>query len=175
MKKILLSLAVLGALVGCSSGNNNSDISAWMDKQNGESKRTITPLPEAKTYTKVAFSATENPFEMKKPLSLQEMMKNKFAPDLTRQKESLEEFSLDNIKMVGSIKQNGRLFALIKDRENIIHYASFGNYMGLNFGKIVSLSEGEIILEERVKDGDEWIISTAKIELTEGSIANKKK
>lgn len=175
MKKILFSMMILGALAGCSSERNHTDLSEWINQQNKVSKGKIQPLPDAKTYTKVNFDAKENPFEMKKPLSLEEMMKNKFAPDLTRQKEALEEFSLDNVKMVGSIKQNGKLFALIKDRGNIIHYATVGNHMGLNFGEVVSVSESEIILEERIKDGDEWTISPAKIELSEANNSNKRK
>lgn len=175
MKKILLSIVILGALVGCSSEKSHVDLSNWINEQNKLAKGKIQLLPETKTYTKVVFDAKENPFEMKKPLSLEEMMKNKFAPDLTRQKEALEEFSLDNLKMVGSVKQNGKLSALLKDRGNIIHYASVGNHMGLNFGEIVSLSESEIILEERIKDGDEWIISPAKIELSESTGVIKRK
>lgn len=174
MKKILLSVMILGALAGCSSKTNNSDITDWMSEQNKNIRGKIEPLPETKTYVKIDFNASDNPFEMKKPLSLEEMMKNKFAPDLSRTKEALEELSLDNMKMVGSIKQAGKLFALIKDRGNIIHYVSMGSYMGLNFGKVVSLSDSEIILEERIKDGEEWVISPAKIELYEGAGLKKK-
>lgn len=167
MKKILLSIVVLGALVGCSSGGNHSDISLWMDDQSKKIKGKIKELPPSKNFTKVAFVAEDNPFEMKKPLSLQEMMANKFAPDFDRQKEALEEFSLDNLRMVGSVRMDGKLFALIKDRNNIIHYATIGNYMGQNFGEVVSVSESEINLEERIKNGEEWGISTAKVELSE--------
>lgn len=173
MKKILLSMVILSALAGCSSEKNHSDISTWMEEQNKSIKGKIKELPPTKSFTKVAFEAKENPFEMKKPLSLQEMMKNKYAPDLNRQKEALEEFSLDNLKMVGSIIKDGKLFALIKDRNGIIHYVSKGNHMGQNFGEVVGLSESGIELEERVKNGDEWVLTTAKIDLTETSMKKK--
>ena len=167
MKKVLISIAIMGALAGCSSSDNYEDLSSWMKQEEKKMVGKIQPLPDVKTYVHIPFATTnETPFEMRLPLSLQQMMKNRFAPDINRKKEPLEDYSIDNLKMVGSIKKEGKLYGLIRDRDGIIHYISLGSHMGLNFGEVIQLTDSEIVLDERVRDGDEWKLIKTNIPLT---------
>lgn len=167
MKKILLSIVVLGSLAGCSSSDNYEDLSSWMKQEEKKMVGKIQPLPDVKTYVHTPFAiGIETPFEMQVPLSLQQMMKNRYAPDINRKKEPLEDFPIDNLKMVGSVKKDGKTFGLIKDRDGIIHYVTVGSHLGLNFGEIISLTDNEIVIDERMRDGDEWKIVKTNIQLT---------
>ena len=171
MKKVLLSIVILGALAGCSSQENFEEISAWMKKEESSMKGKIEPLPEVKSYVNVPFKTNnENPFAMRLSVSMQDVMKNRFAPNMERTKEPLEEYSIDALKMVGSVIDAGKLHGLIKDREGIIHYVTTGNHMGLNFGEVVSLNESEIVLDERVREGDEWRSVKTVIALSQSNI-----
>lgn len=157
MIKTLLSITIVGLLAGCSSKENFTELSTWMKKEESNMKGNIEPLPEVKTYVHVPFQTNnENPFSMRLSISMQDVMKNRLAPKTDRPKEALEEYSVDSLKMVGSLIDEGVLHALIKDSNGIIHYAKKGNYVGLNFGEIVSINETEIVLDERVREGDEW-------------------
>lgn len=157
MKRVLLSIAIIGVLAGCSSGENFNELSSWMKKEESKMKGKIDPLPEVKSYVHVPFELTnENPFSMRLSVSMQDILKNRLAPKMDRQKEALEEFSTDSLKMVGSVIDAGVLHGLIKDRNGIIHYVKKGNYVGLNFGEVVEISETEIVLDERIREGDEW-------------------
>ena len=74
-------------------------------------------------------------------------------PDFNRNREYLEQFPLDGLKMVGTLTVEGSLFGLVKDSDNILHRVSDGNYMGQNYGKIISITDSEIKLREIVPDG----------------------
>ncbi|OYV27812.1 MAG: hypothetical protein B7Z82_04290, partial [Halothiobacillus sp. 20-54-6] len=45
------------------------------------------------------------------------------------------------------------LYALVRDGDGVIHEIQVGNYMGLNYGKVVKISTDKITLEEIVPDG----------------------
>ena len=48
---------------------------------------------------------------------------------------------------------NGVLYGLVKDSDNILHRVADGNYMGQNYGKIISISDSDIKLRVIVPDG----------------------
>jgi type IV pilus assembly protein PilP len=75
------------------------------------------------------------------------------CPDLTRIPEDLEEFPTDALDMVGTMAQNGGYFGLIKDPDGVVHRVQVNNYLGQNYGQILSIAEDKIELEERVKEG----------------------
>ncbi len=171
MKKIILVFILPLISVGCSF-SEHSDLKEWMAKQEKELKGKIEKLPPVKVYEATQFTATSDPFSRAGKVSTLDIFKNKYAPDLNRPKEELEQFDLSTLRMVGSVKKDNTMYAMIKDNNNNLYYAKKGNYMGLNYGKIVSLNEGEVILEERFKDYDKWEKRETKIFLFEG--INKK-
>jgi len=74
-------------------------------------------------------------------------------PDFNRNREYLEQFPLDGLRMVGTLTINGSLFALVRDSDNILHRVAVGNYMGQNYGKVISITDSDIKLHEMVPDG----------------------
>jgi type IV pilus assembly protein PilP len=75
-------------------------------------------------------------------------------PDFKRKKEVLEEYALDELSMVGVISKNGKYWALVKDNAGIVHRVGVGNYLGQNYGRIVSINEVQLSVDELVPDGE---------------------
>lgn len=162
----ILLLSILA--VGCSDVGN-SDIKDWMKEQESTMKGKIDKLPPAKSFIPVTYNATIDPFSMKEKVSMNDILKDRYAPDMTREREPLESVSLGSLKMVGTVLKDGKYYALIKDNNNKnLYYVTVGNYIGTDFGEIKKINEGEISLEERVQEGDEWKLKPVKIYLYEG-------
>ena len=166
---LLMLMSTVLLIAGCAS-TEFDDINQWMKEKEKSMKGKIEPLPEAKRFIPITFSAEEDPFVQKPTLSLNELEKNKYAPDPSRRKEPLESFTLDSLKMTGSLYKDKKFYAVIKNSDNIVSYATIGNYVGTNYGKIIKLEEGKITLQERVRDsGEQWKEQETVIFLDEGN------
>ncbi len=79
------------------------------------------------------------------------------APDPLRRKEPLEAFSLDSLRMVGTLEQQGTRWALIMTPEGMLHRVRTGDYLGRNDGKIIRINSTALLLTEFVeKAPGEW-------------------
>ena len=112
----------------------------------------IDPIPQIKPYEAFTYvpGTRRDPFV---PTLPQSARNNALRPDLNRNKEALEEFPLDALKMVGVIDYNRVLYAMVKAPDGVIHRVAAGNHMGQNFGRITKVSEKEVDLTEVVADG----------------------
>ena len=150
-KVTLVALAVAGAalLAGCSSGQE--DLQRWIAEVKQRPGGRIEPLPEVKPYETFAYSDADmrSPFAPAAPSSAN----NGVRPDTKRNREFLEQFSLDTLKMVGTLKLEGRQFGLVQTKDGLVHRVLPGQYVGQNDGKIVSISDAKISLVEIVPDG----------------------
>jgi type IV pilus assembly protein PilP len=94
--------------------------------------------------------------------------RNGIQPDFNRHKEELEEFSLDTLRMVGTVKMNGVLWGLIKANDGTIHRVRDGNYLGRNYGRILRIFQDKIEIMEIVPDQPgAWRENQATIALSE--------
>ncbi len=84
---------------------------------------------------------------------------HRVMPDTTRPPQFLETFELEDLKMRGTIQSpGGPLNALIESPKGGIMRIQVGNYMGKNYGRVVSIKPTEIGLIEIVPDGREGFI-----------------
>jgi len=74
-------------------------------------------------------------------------------PDQNRPREFLEQFSLDTLKMVGTLRLAGRTYGLVQTRDGLVHRVLPGNHLGQADGRITGIEEGRIALIEIVPDG----------------------
>lgn len=113
----------------------------------------IEPLPEIKPYEAFAYSAANlrSPFTPSAPV--QADLPNSVRPDSRRSREFLEQFPLDTLKMVGTLRLQGREFGLVQGRDGLVHRVLPGNHVGQNEGRILSVEESRISLIEIVPDG----------------------
>ena len=89
-------------------------------------------------------------------------------PDFARPKQELEEFPLESMKMVGYLRKGNIGNAIIRSSEGKLHRIKVGNYVGMNFGQITSISESEVKIKEMVQDGaGDWSERISSLQLVE--------
>ena len=74
-------------------------------------------------------------------------------PDSKRNREFLEQLSLDTLRMVGTLKLGGQNFGLVKTKDGLVHRVLPGNHLGQSEGKILAIEPSKISLVEIVPDG----------------------
>ena len=159
-KNALFIIAVAGFLGGCSGEGELKDLQTFVEDVNAKPKGTIEPLPEFKPYESFQYSAAGLRAPFSKPVDVKlikykdEKAKHDVKPDFNRPKEYLEGFSIDALKMVGtiSLKEND-LWALVDDAEGGVHKVQPGNYLGRNHGRVTAVDSGQIDVIEIVPDG----------------------
>ncbi len=170
-------LAPVLLLTACSDAGVE-ELQQWMAEQRAQTKPRITPIPEPKRFTPQAYlqEGASDPFSLQR---LTQALRQEssgananaalVAPELSRRKEPLESVPLDSVKMVGSLNKAGQLVALVRV-DNLLYQVRSGNYLGQNYGRIMKVSETEIVLREIVQDAaGEWIERPAALQLQERS------
>ena len=153
----ILSLLCLG-LASC-GGEQYSDLRQFVKDSDNLPHGRIPPLPDVKPYEPFTYDAYDlvDPFKPRKIEPPKSAAGGGIQPDLTRRKEPLEAYPLENLRMVGTLQQNKATFALVKSPDNNLFRVKLGNYMGQNFGLITEISESTIKLKEIVQDsGGDW-------------------
>jgi type IV pilus assembly protein PilP len=148
--RIAVATAVL-AVAGCS--DDTKQLRAQIEEIKARPGGRIEPLPEVKPYETFAYPSADqrSPFEPGVPASL--TGPNAIRPDQSRPREFLEQFSLDTLRMVGTLRLDGRNFGLVQTRDGLVHRVLPGNHVGQNDGRITAIEEGKISLIEIVPDG----------------------
>lgn len=156
MKYKLLILFLGGLLLsGC---EQNSDLQAYVAQVKARPAQPIDPLPTLTPYVPMKFtaSAARNPFLDPQPEQGQMIAKGKLKciqPDLTRKKEDLEQYSLDNLLMKGTLANEQGLWGLVQVPGGMVYRVSLGQYIGLNYGKITKVTQNNIDVVEMIPDG----------------------
>ena len=165
----LLAAAAILTLAGCSSGM--ADLEQKVNDIKKQKSTAIEPIPQIKQYEAFAYDAAgrRDPFAPVEPKrSSAGFDSNGLRPDLNRNKEPLEEFTLDSLRMVGVIEAGGKSFAMIKAPDKVIHRVTLKDHMGQNYGEIVKVSESEVSLMEIVPDGfGGWMQRPAALALSQ--------
>lgn len=157
MKNLFLLLPFL-FLTGCGADNNDlSDLQQFVNTTLNKPGGKIESIPVFKPYEMFSYSATDlrSPFELPMVVDKNLVSDNgqDVQPDLNRSKEHLEQFALSSLSMVGTITQNGVLWALIRDGEGGVVRAKKGAHLGQNYGRIVAINEQRINIIEIVPNG----------------------
>lgn len=157
--KSAILIASCALLLGACSGEEHSDLRAFVKESDKMPGGRIPPLPEVKPYEPFAYNAYDltDPFKPRKIEPPKTTAKGGIQPDFNRQREALEAFPLENLAMVGTLQQKGQFFALVRAPDKGLYRVSSGNYLGQNFGRIVGITETDIKLKEIVQDsGGNW-------------------
>src|ERR1700754_251915 len=154
-------------LAGCTKGT--SDLREWVDAEKHKKGEPIPVLPVIRTFETFAYQdqGARDPFSP----STAEMDTNVSSgprPDENRPKEPLEMFSLDSLKMVGTVGAGAKLEALVKDPGGVIHRVPRNEYMGQAYGRITAVGEDRMDLVARVPNGSGgWMERPASIAVGE--------
>ena len=168
MRLVYLLLASI-LLTGC-GGEEFQDLNDFVKNSGADMRGKIPPPPEVKLYEPFVYDNEANlpdPFRPRKP-DLRSGRGGINQPDLERPKEALEEFPLENLRMVGYLFQNKIGYAVIRAPDGKLHRVKAGNYIGLNFGLIKEITETEVIVKEVVQDSaGDWSDRVSSLQLLE--------
>ncbi|OGS92971.1 MAG: pilus assembly protein PilP [Gallionellales bacterium GWE2_58_10] len=168
MRLVHLLLASI-LLTGC-GGEEFQDLRDFVKNSGADMRGKIPPPPEVKLYEPFVYDNEANlpdPFKPRKP-DLRSGRGGINQPDLERPKEALEEFPLENLKMVGYLFQNKIGYAVIRAPDGKLHRIKAGHYIGLNFGLIKEVTETEVIVKEVVQDSaGDWSDRVSSLQLLE--------
>jgi type IV pilus assembly protein PilP len=150
----VLSMTMLASFIiaGCSGGQ--SDLQKWIADTKKKPGGRIQPLPEVKPYETFVYTAgnLRSPFQPQGPGALGGGSAA-LRPNTRRNREFLEGFSLDTLKMVGTFKVGSSFYGLVQSKDGLVHKVQPGNYLGQNDGKVTDISGSKISLVEIIPDG----------------------
>lgn len=161
----VLWLAFVIPVSGCVS-SDMSDLHMQVEEILARPGGRLEPLPEIKPYEAYAYKSaqagTRDPFQLfyqkiqeevvdAKDSGLTEAMEREIK---YRNREELETYELDSLRMVGTLEDQDAQWAIIRDPQGTIHRVRVGNYMGRNIGKILNVHEDKIELREIIKNVD---------------------
>ncbi len=156
-------------LSSCSDKNIN-DLESYVAKINARKNPHVDAIPEVKQIPPYYYSVqhkrdpfvpildTKNNLGDKIDLNTRAGKKTEDCPDPkdpSRVRVGLELIPLDTLQMVGSLKIRNILWGLLVLRsENTIYRVKTDDYIGENYGRIISISDEEIKVLEKVPNDD---------------------
>ncbi|HKZ72836.1 MAG TPA: pilus assembly protein PilP [Steroidobacteraceae bacterium] len=146
-----LAWALVVGLCACTSADD--ELERFIEDTHKEPGGRVEPLPEVKPYQTFAYSAAamRSPFvpgSAGGPGGVPSI-----RPDLRRNREFLEQFSLDTLRMVGTLRLSGTQYGLVQTKDGLVHRVVPGNFMGQAEGRITDVTASRINLIEVVPDG----------------------
>ncbi len=171
--RLVVGAALVFGLAGCGVSNDFSDLQSYMDEVRARPKGSIEPLPKFQPYEAFTYSAAamRSPFQppVKIDLARQQKGSKDIKPDETRVKQFLEGFNIETFEMVGTLSNEGGMFALIRGAGGV-HRIKVGDYLGRNNGRIVAINASAIEVLEIVPDGEGgWLERPRSLALKERS------
>ena len=165
-----LALAVLAvAVAGCGRGITSKpgdapNLEEWVANVRARPAPPLDPLPVMQQFETFEYAAQ----------GLRDPFSNAFSdsggsgprPDSNRRKQTLEQFPLDSLDMVGTLGTGRNLVALVMAPDKVTYRVSPGVYLGQNDGRVTDVSEDRIELVELVPDGaGGWLERPASVAL----------
>lgn len=164
--KLLCLISCILLLSSC-DGTQGDDLDQFMADAAKTMNTKVEPLPQVQPYVPLQFNVDgtiSDPFRPRKVVST-----GTFQPNLSRPKEPLESFPLENLKYVGALTKNKLSYALIKTPDNTLQQVKIGNYLGTNYGLVTSINDSEVTLKEIVQDelSGDWVERISSLSLQE--------
>ncbi len=145
MKRLLILLTL--AVAAC--GTQRDSVQDFVTNAGAGLHGSVEAPPEPPRYE----AATYDAFDLRDPFAAP---RKEPAPRPDAQRRGpLEAYSLETLRMVGTVRKDGTMLALVKAPDGLVHQVRPGNRMGLNFGRITAVTETAITLVELVPEGAE--------------------
>lgn len=152
LRPLAVALACLGYFVlgGCTSADDELD--RFIESTKHEPGGRVEPLPEIKPYETFVYADSEmrSPFMPSAPGAGAGLAG--VRPDSKRNREFLEQFSLDTLRMVGTLRLGHGMFGLVQTKDGLVHRVAVGEHLGQAEGKITEITPSKISLIEIVPD-----------------------
>jgi type IV pilus assembly protein PilP len=143
---------VLAAALAAGCSSRDADLDRFITQTKQEQPGGVEPLPEVKPSDSFAYAAggMRSPFV---PGGSGGSSAPMVRPNIKRNREFLEQFSLDTLQMVGTLTMGGKSYGLIKTRDGLVQRVLPGSYLGQSEGRITSIEPSKISIIEIVPDG----------------------
>jgi len=167
---VLLALVAILAMTGCSRGIRSTpgdapNLEKWTAEVKARPAPPLDPLPVMQQFETFEYAAH----------TLRDPFSNAFTddgsgsgprPDASRRKQTLEQYPLDSLDMVGTLGGGGGIVGLIMAPDKVTYRVRPGNYMGQSDGRVTAVFEDRIELVELVPDGaGGWLERPASVAL----------
>jgi type IV pilus assembly protein PilP len=179
ISRLVILIAGMVVISGCVSPDI-SDLEQYTQEMLSRPGGRIEPIPEIHPYEAYSYQCAEmdcvDPFQLfyeQRPAQQEEVVDTGLTREMemeikNRNREELEEYELDSLKMVGTMEDQAEYWGIVVDPDGIVHRVSVGNYMGRNIGKIVNIFEDRIELREIVRNNQgRWEERQAALALIE--------
>ena len=145
-------MAALAGFVAAGCTGGESDLQKWIEATKKKPGGRIQALPEVKPYESFVYGAAtmRSPFQ---PQGAGALGGTNLRPSTRRNREFLEGFSLDTMRMVGTFKVGSNSYGLVQSKDGLVHKVQPGNYLGQNDGKVTDITASKINLVEIIPDG----------------------
>lgn len=145
-----LGIALLaGALAAC--GGSQGDLEKWVAEIKARPAPPLDPLPVMQQFETFEYDAQN----LRDPFS--EVFNGGEGsgprPDAGRRKQTLEQFPLDSLDMVGTLGNGKGLVALVMAPDKVTYRVQPGAYLGQSDGRVTAINEDRVELVELVPDG----------------------
>lgn len=167
---LALALLVAMGLTACSRGITSTpgeapNLEKWVAEVKARPAPPLDPLPVMQQFETFEYAAQ----------ALRDPFSNAFTddgggngprPDAARRKETLEQFPLDSMDMVGTLGKGAGVIALVMAPDKVTYRVRPGAYMGQSDGRVTAVFEDRIELVELVPDGaGGWLERPATVAL----------
>ncbi len=161
------------ALTGCF--DDTTDIQQFMADVKANSSASIPPLPPVKAFEHLPYTSSElrSPFSLPSPNVYNQQPVHQpgcIQPDNQREKQTLEQYAIDNLKMRGTLGHADQLWALIEATDHSMHRIGLNDRLGLFHGKVIAVKPDYIEITEFIPDGSGCTVQrNSKLQLLEAS------
>lgn len=147
---LVFSVTLLAGCADADLAQLEDTLTAMGDSPGGQPPVMAMALPESQQLSYL-YSDERSPFLPPERVAQEGSHLNEgVAPNLQRTPEPLERFSLQELRLVGTMRMGGRQAALIASPDGNVTSLQEGNYLGTDYGRIVQISAQEIRVAERV-------------------------
>lgn len=160
--RLVAATALCVGLAACSS--SNSDLQKWAAEVKARPAPPLDPLPVMQQFETFEYAAQN----LRDPFSeeFNGMNSSGPRPDPGRRKQTLEQFPLDSLDMVGTIGRGAGLVALVLAPDKVTYRVRPGVYLGQSDGRVTAVYEDRVEMIELVPDGaGGWLERPATIAL----------
>ena len=162
---IILTVCIAVGLTACGEHEQKHKLRSYVQKIKSRSAKAIEMIPSFKKPPKFTYAHSNRrspfrPFIVKRD-------NNGLRPDENRQKQALEAFPIDSLRMVGILEENNNVWAIISAPDNAVYKIAQGQYIGQNYGKVVKITKQDINIKETILGQQGWEHRPASLILVE--------
>jgi len=169
-RRVLFGAALALALVGCTRGISSTpgdapNLEKWVAEVKARPAPPLEPLPVMQQFETFEYAA----YALRDPFSTAFTDSDSGSgprPDRARRRQTLEQFPLDSLDMVGTLGHGAGVVALVMAPDKVTYRVRPGDYMGQSDGRVTGVFEDRIELVELVPDGaGGWLERPASVAL----------